>query len=90
MDSSNVTYRMSFVSHWREQSIYLRAACRAKTHRAVVNTSDQHVSLEDTIFDLIYGVAFLDLLVEVLVQPPGLVSSQGSVEVGFAALLSRG
>lgn len=60
------------------------------TCRSVVNKCDFHHGLEDSILDSVCFIAVLDLFIEVLVQPLGLVTPEGTMEVGFASLLGRG
>ena len=58
-------------------------------HRSVIDQGDLHHGLENTVLDLLCGIAFLDLLVKQVIQDLGFIWAQGSVEVGLAALLGR-
>ena len=58
-----------------------------KSHRSIVDQSNLHHGLEYAILDFVCRIALLYFAVEVLVQPLGVFSAHGSVEVRLVALL---
>jgi hypothetical protein len=56
------------------------------SYRAIIDKCDLHHGLEDAILDSCGLVALLHLVIEVLVQPLGLIPTESAVEVGLVSL----